>query len=246
MEREPDGLVAALGAIAALGTALVLSPLRDSIGLANVALLLTLVVVAAGIVGGRIAGATTAVVAALGFNALHTRPYGTLRIDRPADVLTCVLMVIVGVAVGQLAHWSARRARGADRNRAGIHDLSELAQMVADRAPGDDIVERAAHHLVGRLRLADCRFEAGDAPGDGTRPPDLDHRFTIDGGLRAGSEGFELPVGGVSLPVRAGGTVVGRFVMVPRSGAGVTPADREVALLIADIVARALSDGSRA
>lgn len=261
MERERDGLAAAGGAIAALALALLLSTVRDRIGLANVALLLTLVVVLAAMVGGRIAGVTTAVVAALGFNALHARPYGTLRIDRPEDVLTCVLMVVVGVAVGELAHWAGRRTRRGDHGAEGVHRLAELSDLVAARASAEVVLDRADRALVEQLRLASCRFVAGsdsltndsltndsltgDGPNDEGLPPDLARRGSIDGPLRHHPDGFELPSVGVSIPVRgAAGSVVGRFVLVPTPGTGVSLADREVALLVADLVAPVLQ-GSR-
>jgi hypothetical protein len=64
----------------------------------------------------------------------------------------------------------------------------------------------------------------------------------IDGPLRHGVGGFELPRGGVSLPViDERRTVVGRFVLRPSEGRGVSLVDRKLAVLVADLVAPALS-----
>jgi len=240
---ERDGLAAALGSIAVLGVALLLAPFRDSIGLTNVALILTLVVVGAAAAGGRIAGATTAVIGALGFNAVHLRPYGTLRIDSPADMLTCALMVVVGVAVGQLSHMAAERGRLAVSSRSGIHDVSMIIELVADHAPAEVLVDRSADLLVGRLGLRSCRFARGDATVDGPdgAMEDLDRSGAIPGPLRHGNGGFQLPADGATLPVLGDdGTVIGRFVLEPTPGHGVARADRELAVLVASVIAPSL------
>ncbi len=76
-------VVAVVGPILALLVAGGLVPLRDTLGVTNVALLITLVVVAA--TADRSAGAITAVVAALSYNFFHTQPYRSLRIDNGRD-----------------------------------------------------------------------------------------------------------------------------------------------------------------
>ncbi len=54
------------------------------------------------------------------------------------------------------------------------------------------------------------------------------HRFTDDG--------FELPATGVQLPVLARGRPVGRFVLLPRPGVGLSLERRVVAVALADQV----------
>lgn len=243
---QRDGLVAALGSIAVLAVALLLAPLRDALGLANVALILTLVVVGAATVGGRLAGVVTAVVGAFGFNAIHTRPYGTLRVDRPEDALTCILMVVLGVAVGHVAYLAGERGRRATIDRTGMRHVHELRKLVARHASTDELVERSGQFLSEQLALRSWSFRWGDAAdtaADAT-PPDLERDGSIPGPLRHGIGGFELPRSGVSLPVRAGdGSVLGRFVLVPTPGRGVASADREIAVLLADVLGPVL-DGS--
>ena len=64
----------ALGALTAITVAGLIVPLRSTIDNTNVALVLVLVIVAAASFGGRAAGVTTSVVAALAFNFFHTQP----------------------------------------------------------------------------------------------------------------------------------------------------------------------------
>jgi hypothetical protein len=238
VEHRRDDLVAiGVGAVGAVVVALLLSPFRADVGGANVALALVLVVIAAAAAGGRRAGAVTAVVAALSFNFLHTRPYLSLRIDGPQDLLTFVLIVVVGVAAGELAHLAASRGRLARERREGIDGLHDLAQMVLVRSSTEALVDRASTYLVRELHLASCSFHWGDSPS----PPDLDHRGVVDAPMRHAPGGFELPRGGLSLPVAdRSGRIVGRFVLVPCPRQPVSLVDRKLAVLVADVIGPAL------
>lgn len=105
-------IAAALGGIGAVVVAAVLNPVRESIDQASVALALVLVVTAAAAAGGRIAAAITSAVAALSFNFLHAPPLYSFHIRGIADVVTSLLMIVVGVAVGEVA---VRRFRTSSR-----------------------------------------------------------------------------------------------------------------------------------
>ena len=107
------------GLVAAVGVAAALSPLRSHIGQASAALSLVLVVIGAAALGGRIAAAVTSAAAALGFNFFHVPPVLSFHIAATSAVVTSVLMVAVGVAVGELAGRNPRdvpgRTEGATR-----------------------------------------------------------------------------------------------------------------------------------
>ena len=98
---ESVGASAGFAALA-IGVAAALVPLRDELGSANAALLLVMIVVAAAAVSGRVGGVVTGVVASLAFNFFYTKPYLTLRIHSGRDVVTTVLIVVLGLAVGEL------------------------------------------------------------------------------------------------------------------------------------------------
>lgn len=101
------------GALAAVAVAIALIPLRDEVGLSSVALALVLVVVAAAALGGRVAAAITSAAAALAFNFLHATPLYSFHIAGTADVISSVLMIVVGISVGEVAVRSFRtRADG--------------------------------------------------------------------------------------------------------------------------------------
>jgi K+-sensing histidine kinase KdpD len=56
-----------------------LVPLRDQVRNSNLALVLVLVVLAAAVIGGRIAGMAVGVAVAIAFDSFLTRPYQALR-----------------------------------------------------------------------------------------------------------------------------------------------------------------------
>lgn len=110
--RSPEAVVAICvgGSVAALVVAAVLIPVRDSIGLASVALALVLVVIGAAAAGGRVPAAVVSAVAALCFNFLHTAPLYTFHIADTQNVVTSALMILIGLSVGEVAQ--RRPARG--------------------------------------------------------------------------------------------------------------------------------------
>ncbi|YCK40785.1 DUF4118 domain-containing protein [Actinomadura sp. ATCC 39365] len=96
--------------VAPLIVAVVLLPWRESLPNTSVALVLVVVVVGVAAVGNRLAGAVAALSAAVWFDFFFTRPYQEFAIAKAADVQTAILLLIVGVAVSQLAAY-ARRMR---------------------------------------------------------------------------------------------------------------------------------------
>ena len=118
---SPLAWVVALAGPVVVSAALI--PLRGEIRPSNVSLVLVLVVVIAAVLGGRIGGATAAFVSALSFDFFLTRPYYSFTIDARDDIETAVLLLVVGLVVGELvvrtrrSETQAAVSRG--RSRAG-------------------------------------------------------------------------------------------------------------------------------
>lgn len=230
------------GGVAPIAVAAALVALRGHIQNANVALILTLVVVAAGATGGRIAGVTSAVSAALSFNFFHTRPYLSLTIASSDDVETTVLLLLVGLAVGSLAWRLRNTGEELAAGRSELQRLSRVGDLVARGADPVEVIFAAQSELTGLLGLAGCSFEA--APGTTPPRPSLERTGVITGtsGVhRFTRHGFELPSEGVELPVLSQGRPVGRFLLAPSAGVGTTLEARIVAVALADQVGAALS-----
>jgi K+-sensing histidine kinase KdpD len=155
-----------------LAAAVILLPLRASWPNTNVALLLVVVVVAVAALGNRAAGALAAVGAAVWFDFFFTVPYERFTIRSAADVTTFILLLVVGVAVSQLAAY-VRRLKVIGVTDAGylarIQEAAALAQ--SGRSP-HDVAEHVRQQLAGLLGLEQARFEFGSllsvtaTPGD--------------------------------------------------------------------------------
>lgn len=225
-----------LGGLGAMGVAGLLVGVRGEILNANVALVLVIVVVLAAALGGRGPGMATAVVAAMSFDFFHTRPYLSLNISSQDDVETAGLLLAVGLIVGHIASRSRVSRAAAESGRSEIRGIYRVAEQVASGADPAEVILTGQAELVAVLNLRECRFEASG----GTPLPRLDRSGAVPGVAHYSRGGFELPPEGVELPVLSRGRPVGRFVLIPVAGAGVSLEQRIVAVAIADQVGAAL------
>ncbi|HUK69496.1 MAG TPA: DUF4118 domain-containing protein [Streptosporangiaceae bacterium] len=243
LTRDRIAIAAALAA--PLAAAAVLLPFRASWSNTNVALLLVVVVVGVAAIGNRVAGGLAAVWAAAWFDFFFTLPYERFTIRSSSDVTTAVLLLLVGLAVSQLAA-RGRRLQTIAITDAGylalIHDTASLAQSA--RSAGV-VVEHVNTALIGLLDLEGCRFEHGSLLG---HPP----RLAPDGNVMMGQYRWEferwgLPAAEIELPVFGTGEYHGRFMLKPKPGSKPSPQARLVAVMLADQAGRAFgaSDGAR-
>jgi hypothetical protein len=235
----PEVTIAAAGVLPVLVAGL-LVPLRDDLVGTNLALILVVVVVVGAAFAGRVGGAFAAVTAALGYNFFLTEPYLSLTIDDSDDVETAILLLVVGLLVGQLAARSRRHLSEVEQGRSEIARLRRIADLVAHGEAGADVLLAAQAELTGLFDLERCRFEAG-LP-DGTRPV-LERTGAVSGQREwrfAGGD-LALPPAGVDLPVLGHGRPVGRFVLLPRPGVGASLEARVVGVAIADLVGSVLT-----
>jgi hypothetical protein len=237
-ERSPLGLV--IGGLGPIAVACLLVPLRDVIDNANVALALVVVVIVAGVVGGRAAGALAAVVAVLSFDFFHTQPYLSLTIDSRDDVVTALLLLVVGGVAGTVSSRAATARSSADLGHRELRRIHRVAEMMVAGGAAVDVIRAAQDEMTALLSLASCRFET--PPYDEARPR-LERNGVIAGTTkrRLARGGFELPAQGVELAVLARGQEIGRFVMVPKPDVGLTLDERVVAVALADQVGAAIA-----
>ena len=188
--RTAEVGAAAAGAIAAIVVAGMLVPVRDTFGNTNMALVLVVVIVAAAALGGRFVGAVTSVAAALAFNFFHTQPYRTLSVDNREDITTVVLLLVVGLIVGELANLHSRQRGDAQTRAAGAHWLEQVAGQVAGGRPIEEVWPIVQQGLIDELGLVACQFEP--APYHGQLPA-VQRSGRLEGPLTWAREGFELP-----------------------------------------------------
>lgn len=225
---------------AALGVpvvaAAVLGLARDSMSTSTAAMLLVLAVVAAAATGDRVAGVLAALAAAAGFDFFLTAPYHSLAIADRDDVEMAAALVLVGLAVTEVALWGRRQQAAALRRDGYLQGLAHLLDVPADA--GTDERGRQIAAAITEVLGADRTEWVPENP----RPNDVVVGPRGEVRLR----GTALAVGRVglptdswtALPVRRGDRVLGHFRVVASTHV-VRPSREQlrVAMLLADRMA---------
>lgn len=233
-----DRVAVAAGVLLPLAVAVVLLPLRSSWSNTNMALVLVVAVVAVAAIGNRWAGALAAISAAAWFDFFFTLPYYRFTISRSDDIRTAVLLLVVGVAVSQLAAW-ARRLKAVTVADAGyLARITRTAALSKTAASPAEVVEHVRKELIGLLGLRDCRFEYGVLLG---QPPRLEPDGTVltrYGHWPADESG--LPEQEIELRAFGNGQYYGRFMMMPKPGSRPPSQARLTAVTLAELAGYAL------
>lgn len=219
---------------------LLLVPVRDQMRTSNVSLVLVLVVVAAAVLGGRATAAVAALVSVAAFDVFFTHPYGSFAIAGRDDLETAVLLLAVGLIVGELVVRNRRSQVRAAESRAEVVRIRRLSELAAGGEPRGRLIGIVQGELVSLLPVRGCRFEPFPAR---ETLPELTHQ-----GVRIpASEPTSDRSGRVALPVFGSGRPLGRFVLeFDRAGAGITvpPEDRALAVALADQLGTVLANES--
>ena len=236
--RRADRLLAVAAVSGPVAVALLLTPWRHRLAAADDALILVVVIVAVATAGRRWAAALCALSAALSFDFFLTRPYQSLRITRSSDLVTEILLLVVGLLVGDMAARGRHHRTSARQGRDRIAALHAVTELAASGAAPEDVARDAGGELQRLLALRSCTFATGDSR--------LAARLQPDGVVRVGdvtwdTDDLGLPHRGVDLPVRAGGEVLGHFLLVPVPGVRLPRDLLLVAVAIADQVGASLS-----
>lgn len=242
IERHRFALLAA-AATAPLLCGAVLAGFRESITTATAALVLVIVVVAAAATGDRLAGIIAALSAGAWFDVFLTAPYLTFAIKNPNDIEVTVLLILVGLAVTEIALWGRRQQARGSRRAGYLDGVFGTAKIIAVRETSTtDLINHVAAQIVEVLDLDDCRFVRGASPG----PQDvtIDHDgFVTRRGRHVNIERDGLPIDQqISLAVGQGGVVHGQFVLTAATRVVRPSAEQlRVAVLLADQVGAALT-----
>lgn len=239
---EPDLSIGgyAIGGFGPIIVAGALVTVRNDIEHTTAVLLLVVVVVLAAMAGGRAAGALGAIVAAASFGFFLTKPYLSLRISSEADIETTVVLLAIGVLVGQIVVFARRNRRAADRASEEIARMRRVAEQAASGASSEDLILAVQAELEGLLSLDECRFQREPLS---IPLPKIERAGTVSitqHRLGRGGE-FSLPAEGVELPVVGGGRPLGSFVLGPDPDIGVPLEARIVAVALADQLGAALA-----
>jgi K+-sensing histidine kinase KdpD len=129
--RRHPVLLRVLAVTAPLAVAAAVGLAIDYVPHSAAALVLVLLVVGAAATGDRIAGVVAALAAAVGFDFFLSPPLRQLRIDSVEDGELAVLLLLVGVAVSELASWGIRQSRAATEQAGFVRGALESAGLAS-------------------------------------------------------------------------------------------------------------------
>jgi K+-sensing histidine kinase KdpD len=242
--EQHRGLVVASAAVAPLIACGALATVRQSVTAATAVLILVLVVIAAASTSVRMAGITAAVSAGVWFDFFLTRPYGQLAIDDRDNIETAVLMVVIGLAVTEVALWGHRQQARANRRAGYLEGVLGTAEIVTLRSQAPPaLAAHVAEQIKQILAVGRCRFVPGRALDP--RIPVLDH----DGHVTRQGKDVDVDRHGlptdddIALMVTRAGVPVGHFLLTSASRiVRPTLEQRRVAVLLADQAGQVLAE----
>src|ERR1700740_3266594 len=158
-----DRLAVLAGIAAPLALAAVLVPFRGSFPNTDAARAMLLVVVAVAANGDRLAGTLAAVSTAVWFDFFLTRPYERFTITRRTDIETTLLLLLIGVAVTEIAVWGRRQRVTASRRAGYLDGINSAARAVAAGGSASALIEQVTRQLTQLLSLRSCSFQRGVA-----------------------------------------------------------------------------------
>jgi K+-sensing histidine kinase KdpD len=245
MHRSPfarrDPLAILAGLLIPPGVCAVLVPFRGSVPNTDAALVLVAAIVAVAALGSRVAGIVAALSSGAWFDFFLTKPYEHFSISSRTDVETTLLLLVVGIAVTELAVWGHRGNQRAGQQSGYLADLHSASQAMASGGSPTRLVRQVAEELTRILDLRTCHFDFGSGFGN----PKLNHDGTL---TWAAAPSWDIDTEGLpqgdetELVASSGSGYKGRFLMTPIPGSRPTLTQRLVAVSLADQVGAALGE----
>lgn len=181
----------------------------------------------------------SAIAAAISFDFFLTSPYYSLRITHRDDLITDFLLLVVGLAVGDLAARGRAHRTHADQRLDEVETLHAITELVATGEDDRFVTIAAATELRTLLSLRDCRFSRTQPAAGATRvAPD---GSVLIGAIPWATGTFGLPTSEVDLPVRHSGWGLGHFALTPTPAIPIPRERLLVAVAIADQVGAAMA-----
>jgi two-component system sensor histidine kinase KdpD len=248
--------VAVVGTVAV--TALLLA-FRGEVTKTNVVLAFLLVVVASAATGGLGPGLMAAALGFLAFDFLFLPPYNTFIVTEEQDYLSLGVYLLIALVISGLVGAMERRRAVAEQRERESRTLFELSTSLVAHGGLDETLLRVVRTVRTLFDLAGVAIVLPDehggvrlAAGDGRLPDNLERRFadaTADRsvGVRGPAGGDLRPGTALTVPMRAGDTVVGAMVVIAGGpdSSGFGEAERRVLATFANQAALAVEQGEQ-
>src|SRR3954451_5184689 len=143
--------------------------LQDGLGVPNPSAVYLVAVVATAIVSGTLGAIATSAASFVLYNFLFTEPRFTLSMHEPGVWLSVVLLLFVGVVVGQLTALQRSRAETASRREREARALFSVSRALATRESVDLVLGDIARALAkdAHMEQVVVTIGAGDNPAVG-------------------------------------------------------------------------------
>jgi two-component system sensor histidine kinase KdpD len=139
-----SSLTVATGAVALFETYL---------GVPNASIIYLAAVVATAIAAGTLGAILTAVASVVLYDYFFTVPYQTLTVSDPGEWLSVILLLFVGIVVGQLAAMQRAEAEEARRNEREANAISTVSRALATRNATPTVLGPIARVLGAETRM---------------------------------------------------------------------------------------------
>jgi len=207
---------------------------REELAVANVALVLAAITVAAALISWP-AGVATSLAAALSLNYLHTEPLHSLRINSGADLLSVSLLGALGIGVATATALRVRRTVVVRQVTGAARVADQLGASLSTLRPALELWHGAIDTATAQLAMVDARLERSGTSG----LPVVARRHVRPGDRPAEEPTVTIPEGGAVVQF-ADPRHSEQLVLVPRHGLGPIAVDRRLVLAFADHLELAL------
>jgi two-component system sensor histidine kinase KdpD len=174
LDRRQLGRLAVVAIPSLAGATLVTVFLEDVVGVPNASAVYIVAVVVAAVVGGTAGAIVTAVASFLLYNFFFTEPRYTLTVSDPEAWLSVVLLLFVGIVVGQLAALQRNRADVARAREREARALFKLSRVLATRVSTPVVLPEIAAILAAETTTTRVWISLG--------PDDAAERVAADTG----------------------------------------------------------------
>ena len=151
--------------------------LEERLGIPDASPVYLLAVIVTGLLSGTAGALAAALVGILLYDYLFTQPFATLEISDPGEWLSLVLLLLVGLVVGQLTALQRSRTLTAQNREREVRELFLVSRALATRSSTTAVL----HEITGLLRRAGGFTALWVALG----PDDGSERVVAGAGTRA-------------------------------------------------------------